>query len=50
MNSFVDYVTIASGGDQKKIESTSLALKKPLKSLGKMPQVVSLEGLQASFH
>ena len=49
MNLFVAYVTITSGGDQIKIESTSLAIKKPPKRLGKMPQVVNLVGITGIF-
>ena len=49
MNSFVAYVTIASGGDQIKIESTTLAIKKPPKRLGKMPHVVGLVGITGIF-
>jgi hypothetical protein len=45
MNEFVAYVTLESGGDQIKIESTSLAIKKPPKRLGKMPQVTDLGGI-----
>ena len=49
MNKFVAYVTITSGGDQIKIESTTLAVRKMPTVQGIMPKVLSLAGKAGLF-
>ena len=49
MNEFLAYVTIASGGDQIKIESTTLAVRKMPSKQGIMSQVLSLAGKAGLF-
>jgi len=49
MNAFVAYVYITSGGDQVKIESTSLSIKLPPSPPGLMGQVQSLSGVPGTF-
>ena len=49
MVKFLAYVTITSGGDQIKIESTTLAVRKSPTPQGIMPQVLSLAGKAGLF-
>ncbi len=49
MNEFVAYVSIESGGDQIKIESTTLDIKKPPTPPAIMPQVQNLIGNTGLF-